>query len=155
MARFDLRSAIRALAVALLCVLVISGASSAQIIETRQGDANPMVSVFKSTIYGGLAGLVLGLAVELVDDDDDADAVKWGFVGGTFLGFGYGVYHVTARPAPGSALLERGPDGWEWGLPAPRLVVVQAEPVFAAVAPNLAAGRRSSGVDASVIRWSF
>ncbi len=158
MPRFDLRSASTALivpVVALLCVLTIASASSAQIIESRQGDANPMVSVFKSTIYGGLAGLVLGLAVELVDDDEDADAVKWGFVGGTFLGFGYGIYHVTSRPAPGSALLERGPDGWEWGLPEPQLVVRESSPALAALAPNLAAGRRSTGVDASVVRWSF
>jgi hypothetical protein len=86
--------------------ILLSSVASAQIVETRQGDANPMVSVFKSTLYGAGAGTLLGLAVELIDDDSDGEATKWGFVSGTFFGFIYGFYHVATRPEPGSALLE-------------------------------------------------
>jgi hypothetical protein len=114
-----------------------------------------MVSVFKSTIYGGLAGLVLGLAVELVDEDSDGDAVKWGFVGGTFFGFGYGIYHVAHRPGPGRALLEGGSDGWEWAAPQPRLVVRRPEPLLAG---NLSAplrDERAAVLDAALVRWNF
>ena len=116
--------------VALLGLVLLAGAdpAAAQLIETRQGEANPVVSIFKSTIYGGLAGLVLGGAVELIDDDDDnTDALKWGFVGGAFFGFGYGLYHVMTRPEP-QALLERGPEGWKLGLPQPTLAMTSGRP---------------------------
>ena len=89
----------------------------AQIVEHREGDANPMAAVFKSTIYGGGAGLLLGLALTLVDeDDDDGEPVKWGFVAGTFFGFGYGLYHVATRPEP-TGLLERRDGEWVMALP--------------------------------------
>jgi hypothetical protein len=121
MDRTGRRAVSRLVAVALL--VLVAGAclappASAQIIETRQGDANPMVSVFKSTIYGGLAGLVVGLAIAVAsDDNDDGDAIRWGFVGGTFLGLGYGIYDVATRPSPGRALLEGGAGGWSVGVP--------------------------------------
>ena len=90
---------------------------SAQVVETRQGEANPMVSVFKSTLYGAAAGTLLGLAVELVDGDSDFEATKWGFVGGTFFGFAYGFYHVATRSEPGSALLEMHEGGLVLAIP--------------------------------------
>ncbi len=76
----------------------------------RQSSENPMVEVFRSTIYGGLAGLVVGSAIALVDESHSGNAVKWGFVGGTFLGLGYGLYYVSTRPQP-RAMLEVGPGG--------------------------------------------
>ena len=97
-------------------LLVLVGPARSQIIEQRQGDANPMVSVFKSTIYGGLAGLLVGGAIELVKDDADGEALKWGFVVGTFLGLGYGIYHVSTRPSP-FGFLEGGRDGWKLAVP--------------------------------------
>ena len=73
--------------------------------------------MFKSTIYGGLAGLVLGGAIAWASDsDDNAETIRWSFVGGTFFGFGYGIYHVTRRPQPRAAL-ERGAGGWALAMP--------------------------------------
>jgi hypothetical protein len=34
----------------------------------------------------------------VANGNDDADIVKWSFVSGTFIGFGYGIYHVATRP---------------------------------------------------------
>lgn len=76
----------------------------------RQGAENPMVEIARSTMYGGLAGLMIGGAIALVDDsNDDGDALKWGFAGGTFFGFGFGVISVLRRPEPTGLLhLENG-----------------------------------------------
>jgi F0F1-type ATP synthase assembly protein I len=76
----------------------------------RTGAENPMVEVARSTLYGGLAGLMLGGAIALVDDShDDAKVLKWGFAGGTFLGFGVGLISVLRRPEPTGLLqLENG-----------------------------------------------
>jgi len=104
-----------ALLAALLSV-PLARPAAAQVIETRQGDSNPMVSVFKSTIYGGGAGTLLGLAIAVADDGDNAEPVRWGFVVGTFFGFGYGIYHVSTRPEP-QALLEHGAHGWAMAPP--------------------------------------
>lgn len=149
-----LRSTFRAVGLAsLVTFLVLSaGPAGAQIVEQRSGDANPMVSVFKSTVYGGLAGLTLGLAVELVDDDSDGDAVKWGFVSGTFFGFGYGVYHVATRPGPGSAMLEGGPSGWQVSAPRPRLAVRTGGAEGAGLHPDPGP---SLDVRATVLGWRF
>jgi hypothetical protein len=106
-----MRTLIRCALLAALLLPAGARPASAQIIETRQGDSNPMVSVFKSTIYGAGAGTLLGLAVAVADEDDDSDPVRWGFVAGTFFGFAYGIYHVSTRPEP-HALLERGAEGW-------------------------------------------
>ena len=83
--------------------------AAAQVQVVRRGEENPVKSVFKSTLYGGGAGLLLGLATSLLVDDEDAkeETVKWFFVGGTFFGFGYGIYHVTHRPEPRAALTLR------------------------------------------------
>lgn len=116
-------SLIRCLAAPALAALLaapFAGPASAQIVETRSDDANPMVSVFKSTLYGGGAGTLLGLAIAVADNDDDGnngDAIRWGFVAGTFFGFAYGIYHVSTRPQP-RALLQGGP-GRAWALAPP------------------------------------
>jgi hypothetical protein len=75
----------------------------------RTSSENPMQEVARSVIYGGLAGLILGSAVALVDDGgDDADTIKWGFAGGTFFGFGFGLYHVMSRPSAALIEIENG-----------------------------------------------
>ena len=72
----------------------------------RRGSENPMQEVAKSTIYGGLTGLILGSALALaINGDNGGDIIKWSFVGGTFFGFAYGLYHVQTRPRA-DALLE-------------------------------------------------
>ncbi|MGQ0721959.1 MAG: hypothetical protein ACT4PE_10355 [Candidatus Eiseniibacteriota bacterium] len=106
----------RGSAAVLAAVLLCAAEAPAQIVEHREGDANPMAAVFKSTMYGGGAGALLGLAVSLVDEGDDGEPVKWGFVAGTFFGFGYGLYHVSTRPSP-RAFLERGPGEWVLAFP--------------------------------------
>lgn len=104
-------------AVALLALLALvapplARPAPAQVVETREDDANPMVSVFKSTVYGSAAGTLLGLAFAVADEGgDNGDAVRWGFVTGTFFGFAYGIYHVSTRPRAG-AFLEGGAGGW-------------------------------------------
>jgi len=135
--------------VAALLALLLAGAAAApparaQVYETRESSANPMVEVFKSTIYGGLAGLLLGSALALaLNDDNNEDTVKWAFVGGTFFGFGYGVYHVTTRPQP-HALLEGTHDGWAFARPDVTLEMATARP---GVATALRA-ERATGITA-------
>jgi|KBSMisStaDraftv2_1062788.scaffolds.fasta_scaffold804710_2 hypothetical protein len=76
----------------------------------RTGAENPMVEVARSTMYGGIAGLMIGGAIALIDDShSDASMLKWGFAGGTFLGFGVGLVSVLTRPEPtGMIQLENG-----------------------------------------------
>ncbi len=90
----------------------------AQVTVERHGQENPVAEIAKATLWGGAAGLVLGLAVALVADKNEEDIVKWFFVGGVFGGFGYGIYHVATRPKPSSALLEFDENGVNWNLPA-------------------------------------
>lgn len=94
----------------LLIVLIVSFSVSsnlhAQVQVVRTGQENPVITIGKSTLYGGATGLLLGLALSLVVDEDTGDIVKWSFVGGTFGGFLVGIYHVASRPQPSSALLQ-------------------------------------------------
>jgi hypothetical protein len=125
-----------------LLLFALAGPAAAQVTEIRQGEENPVVSIFKSTIYGGLAGLVLGGAIELIDDDDsNTDELKWGFVAGTFFGFGFGVYHVLTRPEPYGAFLEGGEQGWAFHWPQPALAIESgAPPLLAPQACRLSNG---------------
>jgi len=74
----------------------------------RRGAENPMVEIFKSTVYGALAGLVVGGAIALAaqgDDNTTSNIFRWSIVGGTVVGLGAGIYFVSKRPQP-AALLE-------------------------------------------------
>ncbi|GJM44565.1 MAG: hypothetical protein DHS20C21_14070 [Gemmatimonadota bacterium] len=114
-------------AVASVILVLHSCPVAAQVSETRSSSANPMVEVFRSTLYGGLAGVLLGSAVALAKEDDDgSETVRWGFVGGTFFGFGFGIHHVYARPQPGQAALQLR-DG-EWALAPPTVTCDHAAP---------------------------
>jgi hypothetical protein len=97
----------------IVSALLILGMVSSLVVPTaaavnveRSGSENPMVEVARSTIYGGLTGLVLGGAIAWARDGDNGyNIVRWGFVAGSFFGFGYGLYHVSSRPSA-RALLE-------------------------------------------------
>jgi hypothetical protein len=94
--------------VALSLVVAVLGAgvpsAHAGVNVERRSDENAMVEIARSTIYGAFAGTLVGSAIALVADAHGTP-VKWGFVVGTFVGAGYGLYSVQARPQP-SALLE-------------------------------------------------
>ena len=102
----------RTIAAVLFVLLLFPVVSKAQVTVVREGSENPVLTVAKSIFWGGVAGLMLGGATALVVDDNKSDVVKWFFVGGTFAGFGFGVYHVLNRERPSSAMFridERGP----------------------------------------------
>jgi len=92
--------------VAIILILGVSQMAEAQTHVVRGGDENPVLTIGKSTLYGAGTGVLLGLALTLVVDEDTGDVLKWSFVGGTFGGFLIGVYHVATRPSPSSALLQ-------------------------------------------------
>jgi len=99
----------RLIALSLSVILLAAPLASealAAVNVTRSGDENPMKEVAKSIIYGGLAGLTLGLAFAWATegDDSDGDIIRWTFVGGTMAGLGMGIYWVTKRPQPVAAL---------------------------------------------------
>jgi hypothetical protein len=89
-----------------LCLVVGSAAVAAPAEESTS--RNPIPGIALSTLCGAAAGLLLGGAVALVageEDEDDDEILKWSFVAGTFIGFGYGIYHATKNPKT-NALLE-------------------------------------------------
>ena len=86
--------------------LAFSSSAEAQVTFIRGSHENPVISIAKSTLYGGATGILLGLALTLVVDESTGDILKWSFVGGTFGGFLYGIYHVSTRPQPTAALLQ-------------------------------------------------
>ncbi len=86
--------------------LAFTASAEAQVAIVRGAHENPVVSIAKSTLYGGATGVLLGLALTLVVDEDKGDILKWSFVGGTFGGFLYGIYHVSTRPQPTAAILQ-------------------------------------------------
>ena len=86
--------------------LTFSSSAEAQVTIIRGSHENPVISIAKSTLYGGATGVILGLALTLVVDEPTEDILKWSFVGGTFGGFLYGIYHVSTRPQPTAALLQ-------------------------------------------------
>ena len=102
----------------LIALLLLPGDSEAQVQVSRQGEENPVLTVSKSIVYGGLAGLVLGGAVALAAQENEGEIMRWSFVAGTFVGFGAGVWHVTHRAQPSAAMLHFAPDGVHAALPA-------------------------------------
>lgn len=75
-------------------------------VEISRGSAeNPMAEIARSVMWGALAGLLVGGAVELAAKDTSGEPLRWGIVVGTGAGLASGVYFVSHRPQP-SALLE-------------------------------------------------
>lgn len=110
--------------VVIVLLLSVNQIAQAQTHVVRGGDENPVVTIGKSTLYGAGTGLLLGLALTLVIDEDTGDVIKWSFVGGTFGGFILGIYHVATRPSPSSALLQFDETGLaRIGVPEPQIML--------------------------------
>lgn len=82
-------------------------------------EENAMLTVSKTIIYGGLAGLILGSAIALAADDNEGDVIKWSFVAGTFAGLGVGIHSVSNRGPSQGAILSIEGDRLAWNTPAP------------------------------------
>jgi len=84
--------------------------ADAQVVEQREGRANPVEVMFRSALYGGGTGLLLGGAYLLVrdgDDPSDSEILRWSAAGGVFAGVAVGAIYVATRPSPGSMLTGR------------------------------------------------
>jgi hypothetical protein len=99
--------------------------ADAEVEVRRWGDENPVKVVAKSIFWGAVAGLALGGAIAIVADEDQEDYIKWGFVIGTFGGFGYGIYHVATRERPTTSLLNINEGGLAFNFPTVRLVPIE------------------------------
>jgi hypothetical protein len=119
----------RTLVLIFVAVCIFAVDCTAQVSVIREGHENPVLTVAKSTLWGGLAGLVLGGAIALVAEDNEADIVKWSFVAGTFGGFAFGVYHVATRERPTSALFEVDGSGLALRVPTVTLRPIEDETV--------------------------
>ena len=87
----------------------------------REGYENPFKEVAKSTTAGFGAGLVLAMAINLVFDDTE-EVGKWLVFGGTVAGLASGIYHVSKRPQPRTALMQFEPKGEaKLAMPQPQL----------------------------------
>jgi hypothetical protein len=72
---------------------------------SRSSAENPMAEITRSMMWGALAGLLVGGAIELAAKDASGEPLRWGIVVGTGAGLASGVYFVAHRPQP-AALLE-------------------------------------------------
>ena len=102
----NFRNLVITLLVMMFTFLAFSSSVEAQVTVVRGGQENPVISIAKSTMWGALTGVILGLALNLVLESDTEDVSKWTFVGGTFAGFFYGIYHVANRPQPSASLIQ-------------------------------------------------
>ena len=107
----NFRNLVVTLLLMMFTLLAFTSSAEAQVTVIRGSHENPVVSIAKSTLYGGATGVLLGLALTLVVDEPSEDILKWSFVGGTFGGFIYGIYHVSTRPQPTAALLQFDTNG--------------------------------------------
>ena len=105
-------------------LLLFTVHAAAQVQVERKGEENPAVTISKSILWGGLAGLVLGGATALAVEKNEAEIVKWFSVGGVFGGLAVGVYHVATRPAPTVGLVQK--DGDRLTVHVPSITVFQA-----------------------------
>ena len=92
-------------AAVLALVLIVSAQDSlrAQVVETRESESNPVVTVFRGTLYGAGTGLVLGGAYALVASDgadETKDILKWGVAGGAIAGAAIGLVYAVTRSEP-------------------------------------------------------
>jgi hypothetical protein len=90
---------------ALALVLIVSAQDSlsAQVVETRESEGNPVVTVFRGSLYGAGTGLVLGGAWVLLESDsqdETLDILKWGTAGGAIAGATVGLLYVLFRSQP-------------------------------------------------------
>ncbi len=117
-----IRNLLPVILIALLLMFSFTSETQAQVRVVRSSHENPVVSIAKSTLYGAATGVLLGLALTLVVNEDTGDVIKWSFVGGTFGGFLIGIYHVANRPQPSAALLQFDTKGLvKMNLPKPQV----------------------------------
>lgn len=62
--------------------------------------ADPVWTVFRDTIGGSLAGLLVGLAIDVAAEGNGADATRVCFIAGTFAGLGLGIYQAVQESKP-------------------------------------------------------
>jgi len=62
--------------------------------------ADPVWTVFRDTIGGSLAGLLVGIAIDVAREGNDADATRVCFIAGTFAGLGLGIYQAAKESGP-------------------------------------------------------
>lgn len=87
-------------------VVVLIAAAFIPAGHAAEGSSNPVPRVALSTLCGAGVGLLLGGAVALVNNgDNDDEILRWSVVGGTFIGFGYGLYYAL-KHSKTTALLE-------------------------------------------------
>jgi hypothetical protein len=65
-------------------------------IYVRTEEAHPFWIIGKSTMWGGLTGLMLGGAIHILGDNKESVAGK-GFAAGVIIGFAVGLYAETNR----------------------------------------------------------
>jgi hypothetical protein len=135
----------RSFASAAFALVLMVGAHDslrAQVVETRESDSNPVVTVFRGTLYGAGTGLLLGGAYALIESDgadETRDILKWGVAGGAIAGAAVGLVYVLLRPQPrGDAdvigMVDASDDGLRFG--APTLLTRRVD--MAGQAPSLA-----------------
>jgi|SRR5580765_4209619 hypothetical protein len=109
------------LCLALSCAL--PGRASAGVNIERQSAENPMVEIFRSTLYGALTGAVVGGVIMLAaqeDADTNRNILRWSIVSGTVVGLGAGIYFTAKRPQP-TGLLEFDDGAVTLHFPPPQL----------------------------------
>jgi hypothetical protein len=99
-----------------LLVAVCARDSSATVVRTA--NENPVVEIARSTFYGGLAGLSVGLAYASLDHNAGGGATSSGYAIGTLVGLGVGIYYVSTR-GESRAMYEVGGPHPGWSMPVP------------------------------------
>jgi hypothetical protein len=76
---------------------IVTPAAHAAVNINRESDENPMREVAKSIMWGAIGGFMVGGAIALATDDTskDDDYIRYGIVGGTFVGLGMGLWFVS------------------------------------------------------------
>jgi hypothetical protein len=106
---------------ALIAASLFTNVALADVQVQRRSDENPAVEIARSTIYGGLAGLMVGLAFAALDDDSShPDLIQNSFAIGTFAGLGIGVYWAFSRPQP-SGMIQIDDEGTHLALVPPEI----------------------------------
>jgi hypothetical protein len=70
-----------------------------------QACADPVWTVCRDTIGGSIAGLLVGIAIDVAGEGNGADATRACFIAGTFAGLGLGIYQAVQESKPGKQSL--------------------------------------------------
>jgi hypothetical protein len=146
-----------AAALAFMLVMGFQDNLRAQVVEERESEGNPVVTVFRGTLYGAGTGLLLGGAYALIESDgaeETRDILRWGVAGGAIAGATVGLLYVLLRPQPEGDADVVSPDvtgalyvsnsGVDFG--APTLLTSRREDI---------AGRPTSRIEARLLQARF